>query len=68
MITYQFLARGYTAHESCLRQGVDRREFMDKVVHAFICQDAAAEPAASGRGTDRVTATATLKSSAMSPP
>jgi transposase len=34
----QFLARGYTAHETCLRQGVDLWDFMHKAVHAFIAK------------------------------
>lgn len=34
----QFLARGYTVHETCLRQGVDLWEFMHKAVHAFIAE------------------------------
>jgi transposase len=37
----QFLARGYTAHETCLRQGVDLWDFMHKAVHAFIAKTAA---------------------------
>ena len=32
----QFLARGFTAHESCLRQGVDLWKFMHEAVTAFI--------------------------------
>ena len=36
----QFLARGYTVHETCLRQGVDLWEFMHKSVHAFIAKTA----------------------------
>jgi len=32
----QFLARGFSAHESCLRQGRDLWEFMHSAVHAFI--------------------------------
>jgi len=36
----QFLARGYTAHETCLRQGVDLWDFMHKAVHAFIAKKA----------------------------
>lgn len=31
----QFLARGFTAHESCLRQGRDLWEFMHSAVQAF---------------------------------
>ena len=34
----QFLARGYTVHESCLRQGVDLWGFMHKAVHAWIAK------------------------------
>ena len=34
----QFLARGYTVHETCLRQGVDLWDFMHKAVHAFIAK------------------------------
>jgi transposase len=33
-----FLARGYTVHETCLRQGVDLWEFMHKAVHAAIAK------------------------------
>ena len=36
----QFLARGYTVHETCLRQSVDLWEFMHKAVHAFIAKTA----------------------------
>jgi transposase len=36
----QFLAHGYTVHETCLRQGVDLWEFMHKAVHAFIAKTA----------------------------
>ena len=36
----QFLARGFTVHESCLRQGVDVWDFMHKAVHAFIAKTA----------------------------
>lgn len=36
----QFLARGFTAHESCLRQGRDLWEFMRQAVHAFIADTA----------------------------
>ena len=36
----QFLARGYTVHETCLRQGVDLWDFMHKAVHAFIAKTA----------------------------
>jgi hypothetical protein len=36
----QFLARGYTVHETCLRQGVDVWDFMHKAVHAFIAKTA----------------------------
>ena len=32
----QFLARGFTAHESCLRQGLDLWKFMHEAVTAFI--------------------------------
>ena len=32
----QFLARGFTVHETCLRQGVDLWDFMHRAVHAFI--------------------------------
>ena len=32
----QFLARGFSAHETCLRQGRDLWEFMHGAVHAFI--------------------------------
>jgi transposase len=32
----QFLARGFTAHETCLRQGVDLWKFMHEAVTAFI--------------------------------
>ena len=37
----QFLARGYTVHETCLRQGVDLWDFMHKAVYAFIAKTAA---------------------------
>jgi transposase len=30
-----FLARGYTAHETCLRQGVNLWDFMHKAMHAW---------------------------------
>ncbi len=36
----QFLARGFTVHETCLRQGVDMWDFMHKAVHAFIAKTA----------------------------
>lgn len=36
----QFLARGFTAHETCLRQGRDLWEFMHQAVHAFIAKTA----------------------------
>jgi transposase len=36
----QFLAYGFTVHETCLRQGVDLWEFMHKAVHAFIANTA----------------------------
>ena len=32
----QFLSRGFTAHETCLRQGVDLWKFMHEAVNAFI--------------------------------
>lgn len=32
----QFLARGFSVHETCLRQGRDLWEFMHSAVHAFI--------------------------------
>jgi transposase len=32
----QFIARGFTAHETCLRQGVDLWKFMHDAVHAWI--------------------------------
>jgi transposase len=35
-----FLARGYTVHETCLRQGVDLWDFMRQAVHAFIAKTA----------------------------
>jgi len=47
----QFLARGFSVHETCLRQGVDLWDFMHRAVHAFIANTAApsllprAEPA-----------------------
>jgi transposase len=34
----QFVARGFTTHESCLRQGVDLWEFMHEAVRAFIAK------------------------------
>ena len=36
----QFLAYGFTVHETCLRQGVDLWDFMHKAVHAFIANTA----------------------------
>ncbi|MDN5782558.1 MAG: IS66 family transposase [Luteimonas sp.] len=36
----QFLARGFSVHESCLRQGRDLWEFMHSAVHAFIANSA----------------------------
>ena len=36
----QFLARGFSVHETCLRQGVDLWNFMHKAVHAFIANTA----------------------------
>lgn len=36
----QFLARGYTARETRLRQGVDLWGFMHQAVHAFIAKTA----------------------------
>ena len=36
----QFLARGFSVHETCLRQGVDLWDFMYKAVHAFIANTA----------------------------
>ena len=35
-----FLARGFSAHETCLRQGRDLWEFMHSAVHAFIANTA----------------------------
>ena len=32
----QFLARGFSVHETCLRQGVDLWDFMHKAMYAFI--------------------------------
>jgi len=32
----QFLARGFSVHETCLRQGVNLWEFMHQAMHAFI--------------------------------
>jgi transposase len=37
----QFLARGFTVHETCLRQGRDLWEFMHGAVHAFITKTTA---------------------------
>jgi hypothetical protein len=34
----QFLAQGYTVHETCLGQGVDLWEFMHKAAQAFIAK------------------------------
>lgn len=34
----QFLARGYTVHETCLRQGVNLWDFMHKAVYAWIAK------------------------------
>ena len=36
----QFLARGFSVHESCLRQGRDLWDFMHAAVHAFIANSA----------------------------
>ena len=36
----QFLARGFSVHESCLRQGRDLWEFMHSAVYAFIANTA----------------------------
>jgi transposase len=36
----QFLSRGFSAHETCLRQGRDLWEFMHSAVHAFIANTA----------------------------
>ena len=36
----QFLSRGFSVHESCLRQGRDLWEFMHSAVHAFIANTA----------------------------
>jgi len=36
----QFLARGFSVHETCLRQGVDLWDFMHRAVHAFIANTA----------------------------
>lgn len=36
----QFLARGFTVHETCLRQGIDLWDFMHQAVHAFIAKTA----------------------------
>jgi transposase len=36
----QFLARGFSVHETCLRQGRDLWEFMHSAVHAFIANTA----------------------------
>jgi transposase len=36
----QFLARGFSVHETCLRQGRDLWEFMHSAVHAFIAKTA----------------------------
>jgi transposase len=36
----QFLARGFSVHESCLRQGRDLWEFMHSAVQAFIANTA----------------------------
>jgi len=36
----QFLARGFTVHETCLRQGVDVWDFMHKAVHVCIAKTA----------------------------
>lgn len=34
----QFLARGYTVHETCLRQGVNLWDYMHQAVHAWIAK------------------------------
>jgi len=36
----QFLSRGFSVHESCLRQGRDLWDFMHSAVHAFIANTA----------------------------
>ena len=36
----QFLAGGFSVHETCLRQGVDLWDFMHKAVYAFIANTA----------------------------
>lgn len=36
----RFLARGFTVHETCLRQGVDLWDFMHMAAHAFIANTA----------------------------
>ena len=36
----QFLSRGFSVHESCLRQGRDLWDFMHAAVHAFIANSA----------------------------
>jgi transposase len=36
----QFLSRGFSVHETCLRQGVDLWDFMHRAVHAFIAKTA----------------------------
>jgi transposase len=36
----QFLARGFSVHETCLRQGRDLWDFMHSAVHAFIANTA----------------------------
>ena len=36
----QFLSRGFSVHETCLRQGVDLWDFMHRAMHAFIANTA----------------------------
>jgi len=36
----RFLARGFSVHETCLRQGRDLWEFMHSALHAFIANTA----------------------------
>ena len=36
----RFLARAFSVHETCLRQGRDLWEFMHSAVHAFIANTA----------------------------
>jgi transposase len=53
----QFLARGFSVHETCLRQGRDLWEFMHSAVHAFIAGTAPPSMAPSTGNPHRVVPT-----------